>query len=181
MASSVEPWERQDGESELAYEAFRGYVLQTPPRRMAHASVKHSAAELSKLYNEWRWEERALAYDRHVDRIRMAEREKLISQDEKDRLAKWMVVLETTGEVLSREMAKLLRDSQQSVASGLIKPGDLNKLLNTWITMQRLIHGQSTENVATVDPALEKLTVEELRELQRLHAKLAEGDEDKVH
>lgn len=183
MASAeVQPWERQDGEPEAAYEAFKGYVYQTPPRRLAHSSVRHSTEQLSRFYNEWRWQERALAWDRHVERIRVEEKEALLRQDEKERLAKMVAVLETAGEVISREMAKLLRDSLATEASGLVRPSDLNKLLGQWITMQRLIHGESTENVATVDPRLEKLTPDELRTLQELHAKLVgEQDEEKVH
>lgn len=174
----VHPWERQDGEPDTAYQAFQGYFLQVPPRRMAHASVRHSTAELSRLYNEWRWEERATAYDRHVQRIRQAERDAMLQQDEKERLAKMVAVLETTGEIISREMAKLLRDSLATEASGLVRPGDLNKLLGQWVTLQRLIHGESTENVATVDARLENLTPEELRTLRELHEKLAGDSSD---
>lgn len=179
MASAeVQPWERQDGEPELAYEAFKGYCFQTPPRRLAHASVKHGAIELSKLFGEWRWSERALAWDRHVEKIRVEEKEALLRQDEKERLAKMVAVLETAGEVIAREMAKLLRDSLATEASGLVRPSDLNKLLGQWITMQRLIHGESTENVATVDARLENLTPDELRTLRELHEKLAGDAED---
>jgi len=176
-APEVRPWERQDGETELEYEAFKGYVYQRPPRRLAHSSVKHGAAQLSELYNRWHWPERCLAYDRHVQRIRDDEREALLRQDAKERMAKIVGVLETTGEIISREAAKLLRDSLEAEASGLLKPADLNKLMNTWITMQRLIHGESTENVSIEDASLKNLSVEELLEFQRLRAKLA-GDDD---
>ncbi len=177
-SADTKPWERQDTEPEIAYEAFKGYCFQTPPRRMQHASVKHGMAEVSALYNEWNWKERALAWDRHMDRIRVEQRENLLKQDEKDRLEKMMVVLETTGEVLSREMAKLLRESEKSTMSGLVKPADLIKMSTMWITMQRLIHGQSTENVNVQDERLEKLSLDELRELQRIQAKMAEGEGD---
>jgi hypothetical protein len=182
MASAeVRAWERQDGEPENAYEAFKGYVYQTPPRRLVHSSVKHGTSELSNLYNEWRWQERSLAYDRHVQKIRDDEREALFRQDEKDRVGKMLTVLEGMGEVLTREVGKLMKDSMASQVSGLLKPSELNKLMVTWITMQRLIHGESTSNVGVVDPSLEKLSIEELRELQRLQAKLAGEDEEAVH
>ena len=174
----VRAWERQDAEPEGAYEAFKGYVYQTPPRRLVHSSVKHGTAELSELFNEWRWSERALAYDRHVQGIRDAERETLLKQDEKERFAKMLGVLEGTGEILMREVGKLLKDSQKSQVSGLLKPSELNKLMTTWITMQRLIHGESTSNVGVVDSNLSKLSIEEVRELQRLQAKMVEDDED---
>lgn len=181
-ADVVQPWERQENEPELAYEAFKGYCFQTIPRRLAHSSVKHSAVQLTALYNEWRWADRVLAWDRHVDRLRLAEREALLKQGEKERLAKQMVVLETMGELIDREIAKHAIESKASQMSAT-KLADLNKLVNTWITMSRLIHGQSTENVEVQDARVEKLTIEELLELQRLHAKMAEGDgeEEKVH
>lgn len=179
VPDDLKAWERQDGEAELEYEAFKGYVYQTPPRRLAHASVRHGSAQLSELYNRWRWSERALAYDRHVQRIRDAERDALLKQDAKERMAKILGVLETTGEILSREVGKLLRDSLAAEASGLLKPSDINKLMNTWIVMQRLVNGESTENVSLNDDSLKALSVEELREFQRLRAKIeAEASDD---
>lgn len=175
--AEVQPWERQDEESEQDYEAFKGYLLQTPPRRLAHSSVRHSTSELSKLYNDMHWRERVLAYDRHVQRQRQEEREALLKQDERERVAKAQAVLETMGDTVSREMAKLLRESEGTEMFGLVKPGDLVKFVDRWITLQRLIHGESTENVAVSDPRLEKLTPDELRELARLHAKMAAGEE----
>lgn len=180
---TVQPWERQDGESEKDYEAFRGYVFQPKPRRLAHSSAKHGTAELSKLYREWRWQERVIAYDRHTQRIRDDERDELLRQDEKSRMAKMVEVLEGAGQVINREMTKLIRDTARSEAFGTVRVSDLNKLMGTWITMQRLIHGQSTENVA-INADLQNLSVDEIRELQRLQAKLAgeEGeDPEAVH
>jgi hypothetical protein len=174
----VRAWERQDDEPEGAYEAFKGYVYQTPPRRMLHASVKHSSSELSDLFNEWCWRERALAYDRHIQSIRDTERESLLKQDEKERFAKMLAVLEGEGEILMREVGKLLRDSQKSQVSGLLKPSELIKLTTAWITLQRLIHGESTSNVGVVDTSLERLSIEEVRELQRLQAKMTGDAED---
>lgn len=173
---AVRLWERQPEEPEAAFEAFKGYVYQSAPRRLAYASVKAGTGQLSAWYNEWRWQERATAWDRHTQRIRDDEKEALIKQDEKARLAKMLTVLEGAGEVINREMAKLLRDCMRSEMFGLVKVADLNKLMGTWITMQRLLHGESTENVA-INADLQRLSVDELRALQSLQAKMA-GDED---
>lgn len=184
MPADVQPWERQDGEPEDAYEAFRGYCWQTPPRRLVHSSVRHRTEQLVKFYNEWRWPERVTAWDRHTEKIRTEEREALLRQDEKERVAKMQAVLETSGELIGREMSKLLRDSLLTEASGLVRPSDLNKLMSTWITMSRLIHGESTENVSVADARLENLSPDELRTLRELHAKLAgesDGPDDPRH
>jgi len=172
----VNAWERQDGEPEAAYEAFKGYVYQLPPRRLVHSSVKHGSAELSALYNDWRWSERALAYDRHVQKIRDEERDALLRQDEKERTASQIALLKGLEEVANRELAKLINDSKNTQVSGLVKVADLNKMVGQIILMRRLIHGESTENV-DVNVDLKKLSVEELRELQRLQAKMAADDE----
>lgn len=176
MADDVKPWERQVGEPEQAYDAFKQYCFHI--RRIAYASVKYGAAELQALAHEWRWQERALEWDRHIERVRTAEREAFIRNDEKERLAKWMAALETAGALVDREMTKLLHESQKSQMSGLIKPSDLNKLMVTWITMQRLVHGESTENVDVKDARLERLSLDELKELQRIHAKMSEEEDD---
>lgn len=179
----VEPWERQDEEPETAYVAFKGYVYQTPPRRLVHSSVLHGTAQLSALYNEWRWAERALAYDRHVQKIRDAEREVLLKEDEKSRTAAQLTMIKGMQQVANRELAKLVRDTEASTAFGTIRVSELNKLIGQAITLERLIRGESTENISTVDVNVKKLTLEELRELQRLQAKMAEGDdeEEAVH
>jgi hypothetical protein len=181
MASAepcVQAWERQEGEPEGAYEAFKGYVYQTPPRRLVHSSVKHGSAELSALYNEWRWQERALAWDRHIQRARDEEREALLREDEKSRTAAQLTMLKGIQQVANREIAKLVRDTAKSEAFGTVKVSDLNKLIGQVIVLERLIHGESTANVGVVDANLEKLSLDELRELQRLQAKLAGEDDD---
>lgn len=180
MPTSSEPraWDRQDGESEGAYEAFKGYVYQTPPRRLVHSSVKHGTAQLSELYNEWRWQERALAYDRHVQAIRDAEKEAVLKEDERDRMAGQLKMLKGIQQIANREIAKLVRDCEKSEAFGTVRVSDLNKLVGQAITLERLIHGESTSNVGVVDANLEKLSLDELRELQRLQAKMAGEPED---
>lgn len=173
----LDPWERQADEPEAAYEAFKGYLLQNPPRRLAHASVRHGAAALSRLFNTYAWSERVLAYDRHVERVRREEREALLRQDAKERAAADLALLQGVHDVLSREIAKLVRDSQATEAFGIVKVSDLNKLLGRKIELERLIHGESTENIGvTVD--MSKLSIEELKELQRLQAKMAGPSED---
>jgi len=173
---AINAWERQDGEPETAYEAFKGYVYQVPPRRLAHSSAKHSTSELSSLYNDWRWAERALAYDRHVQRMRDEERDALLRQDEKERTAAQITLLKGLEEVANREIAKLIADTKNTEAFGLVKVSDLNKIVGQIIVMRRLIHGESTENV-DVNVDLKKLSVDELRELQRLQAKMTADEE----
>jgi hypothetical protein len=180
---TVEPWERQDEEPETAYTAFKGYVYQTPPRRLVHSSAVQGTAQLSSLFNEWRWAERALAYDRHVQKIRDAEREALIKEDEKTRMASQLTMIKGLQQIANREITKLLRDTERSEAFGTVRVSELNKMIAAAITLERLIRGESTENVGMVDVNVQKLTIDELRELQRLQAKMAEKDdeEEAVH
>lgn len=177
-SAEVWVWERQEGESEGAYEAFKGYVYQTPPRRLKHSSAKHGSGELSQLFQDWRWDERALAYDRHVQRIRAVEREALLKEDERDRTAAQLEMIKGIQQVVNREIAKLVRDTERSEAFGTVRVSELNKMFGACITLERLVRGESTENVGVVNVDVKKLTVDELRELQRLQAKMSAGSDD---
>jgi hypothetical protein len=56
------PWERQEGEPELAWMAFTDYLETEPAKRHIGKEADRSA--------KWRWRERAAKYDRWQDGIR---------------------------------------------------------------------------------------------------------------
>jgi hypothetical protein len=177
MADEVLAWERQPGETEEEWDAFRAYRDQLPPRRMMHAVVK-STAKVSRWYNANRWAERTAAYDRHLDAIVRSEREKLLAETTQERAAKQIAKLQLVYSIVDRELRKLEEDSRKTSAFGLVKVNDLNKLLANAITLERLIRGESTENKAVVDVNLDALSVEELRQYRELQEKaLAKAEE----
>jgi hypothetical protein len=172
--AELRPWERQPAEDDEQWRCFQNFRDQVPPRRMAHAGVKR-AADLSTWYNDHRWKERAAAYDRHLDEIRREQREAIHKLTEQERATRQLGQLAMVQDIIDLELSKLWADAKRSEAFGLVKVSDLNKLLNSAITLERLVRGQSTENVA-VDIDLEKLSVEELRELRELQDKMGRGE-----
>jgi hypothetical protein len=174
-AVEVQPWERQPGEPEEPWRAFQAYRDQVPPRGLGRIYLKEGSSVRLQWFNEWRWQERAVSFDRHTDAIRVAEREEVLKQNEKERTARQLGQIKAVQDIIDRELAKLARDTEKTEAFGLVKVSELNKLLANAITLERLIHGESTQNV-DVDVNLDNLSPEELRQLRDLQKKMA-GDQ----
>ena len=90
MDTELELWDRLDGESSRAYEAFRTYVsLPIGNRTMVTAYRRfvdnRFASKVSDSWNEWArryaWKERARRYDAHMDRIRRNAMEKAVQEE----------------------------------------------------------------------------------------------------
>lgn len=164
-------WERQTGEPDDAWAAFQRYRDMAAPRNMRYAAVV-SQAKILSWANEWRWQERATAYDRHTDALRRAEREEMLRQDAQERTAKDIATLRGAEELLDNELKKMLAESHASEMS-LAKVSDLTKLLDKVITLRRLVHGESTENVSvSTEFDLSNLSIDELRKWRELQAKV---------
>ena len=63
-------WERQDGESGKAYEAFSVYRDMGAARSVSAVArqLRKSRALIDRWKRQWDWEERARAYDRELER-----------------------------------------------------------------------------------------------------------------
>ena len=91
--SKIESWEKQKGETSLAFAAFMVYRDFGPERNIKKAlrRIERDEAVVSRKYRTWRfwatqnhWIERAEDYDRDLDRIALAERRRQIIEHEKD-------------------------------------------------------------------------------------------------
>jgi hypothetical protein len=80
-AETSQPWEQQPGESGPAYRAFCAFRDMVPGRSAVKAygqlTGNEGATQKPGRWNKWakdrRWTERAKAYDRHLEAIRLHE------------------------------------------------------------------------------------------------------------
>lgn len=170
MTTEVRAWERQDNEPDEAWSAFRNFRDMLPPRRIRSAAPKDSSI-LQRWASEWRWRERALAYDRHIDAQVVEERASVLKQNEEHRVAKQLSILLDAEDLAGSELRKLLAAASQGEGVGLLKPSDVVKILETSIKYQRLIRGEATERVETAQD-LSRLSIQELELLKALEEKI---------
>ena len=75
MSTDIEPWERQQGESSPAFQAWVAYRDMGDDR--SHAKVARQLGKSSALVSRWAsakgWHQRILAWERHLDRQRVVE------------------------------------------------------------------------------------------------------------
>lgn len=173
----TDPWERQASETEEAWLAFRAYREMIPQeRRIKHAATK-AIPTLSKWYRDHSWEERCKAYDAKFDKIDVEERERMYRRKAKEIAIDHMSMLSNARELVQRELTKLLETSRQSEMHGLIKPRELQGLFEMVIKLDRLVRGETTENVGTtIDYS--GLNPDELETLEKLLTKATKKSDD---
>ncbi len=181
-----DPWERQDAESEEAWLAFRAYRDMIPEeRRITHAAAR-STPTLSKWYRDHSWEERCRGFDAKFDAINVEERERMYRRKAKEIAIDHMCMLADARELVKRELTKLLETSRESKMHGLIKPRELQGLFDMVVKLDRLVRGETTENIGTTLD-YSGLSPDELDTLNVLLEKATKkddapaGDPDPVH
>ena len=78
----IKPWERQPGETEKAWQAFKLYRDLGEGRTLQEVSRKLSKhqSNVSRWSKKWRWQSRVMAWDMEVDRQARKARLKQINQ-----------------------------------------------------------------------------------------------------
>lgn len=170
-AATPEPWERQASETEEAWLAFRSYRDSPPDQRSITRAASVRLSTLSKWYREHSWEDRCRAYDAMFDKVRVEEREAIYRRKARENAIDHMLILADMKDLVGREFAKLREASRDSDMHGLVKAADLIKLAETMIKLERLVAGQTTENVGTTDLDLAKLSLDEIRTMNELMTK----------
>jgi len=137
-------WERQPRETSRSYELFctyRNMGVERSLRKMkASVNGSPSVRRLQLLSARWKWVDRARAYDDHLERERRI-------QQEKERLA--MHARHAKVALLGMNVAvKGLENLLTKVQSGdgSVAPGDLTRLLDTAVRVERLARGEASDS-----------------------------------
>lgn len=162
-----EPWDPQWNEPDDAYEAFRLYLNQTPPRYISkvHTSdgVKVNQFQAHLWLMDWDWIVRAGAYDAHMRRILENEKKAQIEFGIGKIAERQLKILQTALDVAEIEFEKLYA-KVASTPESKVDAKTLVALLDKVVVLQRLIFGESTAKVEIAeDFDYSKLDIEELR------------------
>jgi hypothetical protein len=112
------------------------------------------------------WAERVAEFDRHLDRLVVAEREALLAQNTREVMAEYMGTLQDSRDILRREMNKLRATAEES-AGETVKLRDLTRLMEVSIRADRLLRGESTDKI-DMGPDLSNLSDDELARREAL-------------
>lgn len=168
-------WERMVSEPEDAWRAFKAFRDARPPRKQ-RSVVGFGTMIICQWYNEYKWPERADAFDRHMEHITLLEREAQLKQSAKDVSAEHMAMLQSARHLAQKELDKLLAVANDSNTDApLLRPTDVIKLSEMVIKLDRLVRGESTE-APDVRTDLSKLSTEELRQFLELRKKLGRSE-----
>lgn len=167
-AAPPEPWERQASESDEAWLSFRAYRDMVPDERKITNAAAKSTATLSKWYRDHNWEERVRAHDAKFDKIRIEEREQIYRRKAREIAIDHMVMLSNARDLVARELNKFAEVSRETDAIGLVKVAELTKLFELVVKLDRLVRGETTENVGSTAIDYSALDPEELDKLNEL-------------
>ena len=177
--SNLQPWERQPGESAVAYAGFRVY-LELGPTRTLIAVARQLEKNRSLIY---RWGERHSWRDRAYlwDRAQARETEAALAQEREAALGR---PLQDASRVQRLSMAKIsslvIRDpeSGEPVLSPNVTVADAIRLYRLGLEIQRLqLPSTAPGGAAATDQSLEELSDPEVQQVIRLAREHAETEQ----
>jgi len=146
MMEGEEPWRRQPGESAPAYEVFLKYLTTRPAERDEALKAMKTIEDMNKIAR-WmqvnRWQERAKNYDEHLAVT-------ILDQTESERALAAQKRMEVSSALLDVAKAQIL-EWKNDIEEGRpvrLTPSEVSKLVEIGCKIDRLEHGESTENVS---------------------------------
>lgn len=166
----MEVWEQLDNETPASFEAFLVYREMGAVRALKKVAnvLGCSHTRVVKLSSRHEWTLRARAYDREVDRIRLAAN------------AEAQVEMILRHARLGQEVVALAHDALRRLDPESLKASDVVRLLELGVKTERISRGAPTEHVATSDgdPLFDEAHGEDLAsEFQGYLAGLAASDD----
>ncbi|KPI33284.1 hypothetical protein OV450_1372 [Actinobacteria bacterium OV450] len=135
---SLDPWERQPGESARRHGQFTTYRDLGRARTLVKAaeSLTLATGHVRNTASEFRWRQRVEAWDRHLDRLYEA-----TWLEERRRAA------EADAKILGAAVGKLAQRLSTLRAEEL-SPGDFIRLMDVAMRHRRVLFGDPTETIA---------------------------------
>lgn len=136
----VKIYERQPGEPEKQWQAFRIYRDMGEARTLAAVAknIEKLPEMLYRWSKQWHWQDRALAWDRAIDARR---RKSTLIEVEQMRDRQW-AALAAAYEVLGLELEKIKRVSADTTEPPLLKLRELPSWIESIFKNERLLYGQ---------------------------------------
>lgn len=180
------PWEQQQFESSRQWAAFRAYRDLAPGcRTMAGVARVLGRESVSPDWGRWRredsWDARCALWDALQDRQRqegyLRARE---AQSASDAAARDRALLDDAVSLLWQEVRKYLTQARESDFP-VMKPGELQRLLDSALKLRRLLYGEATERVEAPPVDLSALSAEQLEQLIGLLETAEASSEPQLH
>lgn len=129
-------WERQDGESGKAYEAFLAYRDMGAARTLSGAARRlgKSRALIDRWRRQWNWEERARAYDKELDRAAYEEALKAVREMSRRHID------------MARQMQDKALEALSSLEPDAIRPKDIVAMAHEGVKIERDSRAQIVED-----------------------------------
>lgn len=141
MAKQIDPWERQEGESTKAFEAFCVYRDMGIQRSLSKVSEKLQKSDtlMGRWSRTYDWVERAAAWDSEQDRI--------IRQQQLDDIKK----MRKRHASLAEDMLLKAAQALKFIPEDEVKASDISRLVEVGSKLERISRGDSGEVVEERD------------------------------
>lgn len=130
---NLRPWERQDGETEKAFSAFKAY-LEMEDRNVT--SLAKRLAKSRQLVDKWKqkynWQERCIAWDKSLQEI-----EYKTAVKERKKMAKRHIAIAMSMQAKAVEALKQIDVSK-------LNANEIIRLFDTSVKIERLSRGEAT-------------------------------------
>lgn len=156
---ALDPWERQPGETPKRHSRFLVFRDLGLTRTLAKASeeLALSYSHVRALAAEYRWQDRAAAWDAHQQRQYTAEMEEERRKSARDDAKILRIMTGMVGQALPH--------IQQQVGSMTVM--EFTRFVETTMRLRRNLFGDPTETIAVTGPGGDPLTVQ-VQEFEKL-------------
>lgn len=169
-------WTRQPCDSDARWEAFQEYRDMQGPRSLARCATAIGAtlSALERWSSADGWGVRCFEFDRWADSIRIEVMLDVMNEDARERGARHVSLLRDMQEAaahVARGWLNRIRNNPDAVLHEFA-PKDVTQMVKAAITLERLVHGESTENVDNKHGFdLSRLSIDEIQIMRALEVK----------